>query len=58
MEVVVADTLGGRTRRHYSLFRIGWEALKRFDATRTARALLNAFKHPPDTFVDNLRVPP
>jgi Transposase DDE domain len=50
--------LGGRTRRHYSVFRIAWEALKRSDPLCTLRALFNAFLHPPDSFFDNLRVPP
>lgn len=50
--------LGGRTRRHYSVFRIAWEALKRSDPACTVRALFAAFLHPPDSFFDNLRVPP
>lgn len=49
--------LGGRARRHYSVFRIAWEALKRSDPACTARALFAAFMHPPDDFFDNLRVP-
>ena len=49
--------LGRGTRRHYSVFRIAWEALKRSDPICTARALFAAFLHPPDTFFDNSRVP-
>ena len=49
---------GPRTRRHYSVFRIAWESLKRSDPDCTHSALFNAFLHPPDAFFDNMRIPP
>lgn len=52
-----AGVLSERARRHYSVFRIAWEALKRSDPACTVRLLLAAFRHPPDDFFENLRVP-
>ena len=36
-----------RMHRHYSLLRIGWERLRRGDATLTSRALWRTFRYPP-----------
>jgi len=49
---------GPRSRRHYSVFRIAWEALKRCDRDCAYRDLLAAFHHPPDSFFQHLHVPP
>ena len=50
--------LSNRSRRHYSLLRIGWEALKHADPRCTARALWNAFAHPPTSFLAQLEIAP
>jgi hypothetical protein len=46
-----------RSRLHYSLLRMGWEALRRQDADFRCAALYAAFRHPPPTFLAALEVP-
>lgn len=46
-----------RTRRHYSLLRIGWERLRRTDATLTLRDLWRTFNHPPREWLRELEIP-
>jgi len=46
-----------RARRHYSLLRIGWEALRRNDPQCTAAILCASFIHPPPSFVAELVMP-
>jgi hypothetical protein len=46
-----------RTRRHYSLLRIGWEALRRNDPRSTAASLRSSFTHPPPSFLAELGIP-
>jgi hypothetical protein len=46
-----------RPRRHYSLLRIGWEALRRSDPKCTPRSLRSAFLHPPLSFIAELELP-
>ncbi len=47
-----------RTRPHYSLLRIGWEALRRRDPIFTTALLRNTFLHPPEDFLAQLEIPP
>jgi hypothetical protein len=49
--------VSNRPRRHYSLLRIGWEALRRCDPNCSARALSDAFTHPPESFLAQLQMP-
>jgi hypothetical protein len=49
--------LSARARPHYSLLRIGWEALRRSDPNYTAQRLRNTFFHPPESFIAQLQVP-
>ena len=46
-----------RGRRHYSLLRIGWEALRRSNPHCTGTSLRSSFIHPPQSFLDQLAVP-
>lgn len=46
-----------RPRRHYSLLRIGWEALRRSDPKCTPRSLRSAFLHPSLSFIAELELP-
>jgi Transposase DDE domain len=46
-----------RSRRHYSLLRIGWEALRRGDPRCTTASLHSVFLHPPAALLDQLQVP-
>lgn len=44
-------------RRHYSLLRIGWEALRRRDPMCTPTQLHAVFTRPPATFLSQLQIP-
>ena len=46
-----------RSRRHYSLLRIGWEALRRNDSRYTAASLHAVFVHPPAALMTELQIP-
>jgi hypothetical protein len=46
-----------RIRRHYSLLRIGWEALRRNDSACSSRRLRQVFAHPPQTLLLELQIP-
>jgi hypothetical protein len=46
-----------RGRRHYSLLRIGWEAVRRNDPQCTAVSLQASFIHPPPSFIAELGIP-
>ena len=46
-----------RARRHYSLLRIGWEALRRQWVPPSHRELWRAFKHPPQWALQELELP-
>jgi len=50
--------LGGRSRPHYSLFRIACEALRCCDPDFSFRVLLQTFYHPPPQLLDEQRVQP
>ena len=49
--------LSSRTRPHFSLLRIGWEAIRRNDAACMPATLRAAFTHPPSSFLDQLEIP-
>jgi hypothetical protein len=49
--------VSSRPKRHYSLNRIGWEALQRDDPSCNPLALTSAFKYPPPTFLALLDIP-
>jgi hypothetical protein len=49
--------LSPRGRRHYSLLRIGWEALRRRDPMCTLTQLRAVFIRPPTTFLTQLQIP-
>lgn len=46
-----------RTRRHYSLLRLGWERLRRRETTICWRDLWHAFRHPPRWWLASLEIP-
>lgn len=46
-----------RHRPHYSLLRIGWEALRRNDPACRPATLRSVFLHPPSTFLTHLQIP-
>lgn len=46
-----------RPRRHYSLLRIGWEALRHHDPTCDSTSLLSVFTHPPAALLLQLQLP-
>jgi hypothetical protein len=54
-------TLGGitsnRTRRHYSLLRLGWEMLRRYQSTDFYSTLRRTFNHPPTGLLEQLDLP-
>lgn len=50
--------LSNRPRRHYSLLRIGWEALRRSDPRCTVRALRRVFARPPTSFLAQMEITP
>jgi hypothetical protein len=50
--------LSSRSRRHYSLLRIGWEALRRNDPRCTVHALRDVFAHPPTSFLKPMEITP
>lgn len=49
--------LSARPTRHYSLLRIGWEALRRRDPQYTPQRLRAAYFKPPAWFIANLAIP-
>jgi hypothetical protein len=49
--------VSNRPRRHYSLLRIGWEALRRCDPQCTQLVLRNTFIRPPAIFLKQLEIP-
>lgn len=49
--------LSGGSRRHYSLLRIGWEALRHDDSRCTAGRLHSVFVHPPAVLLTQLQIP-
>jgi hypothetical protein len=49
--------LSTATRPHYSLLRIGWEALRRNDPVCISITLRTAFVHPPNSFLLQLELP-
>lgn len=55
-------TLGGikskRTRRHYSILRLGWEALRRYQSIDLYSTLRRTFNHPPAPLLQQLDLPP
>lgn len=56
-----ATDLGGiaskRKRPHYSLLRLGWEALRRLHPPNHSRSLCAAYKDPPAFFLQQLELP-
>ena len=46
-----------RSRRHYSLLRIGWETLRQRWTTISLRDLRHAFTHPPQWWLRELEMP-
>lgn len=54
-------TLGGviskRSRRHYSLLRLGWEALRRYQPPNFHSILTHVFNHPPTQLLQQLALP-
>jgi Transposase DDE domain len=49
--------LSARARPHYSLLRVGWEAVRRNDPASNPVTLRAAFIHPPSSFLNALRLP-
>jgi hypothetical protein len=49
--------LSARSRPHYSLLRLGWEALRRNDSVSVPQSLLSTFMHPPESFRRQLEIP-
>src|SRR5712671_3182179 len=49
--------ISNRTRRHYSLLRIGWEALRHADSRCRPTMLIITFTHPPSLFLAQLQIP-
>jgi Transposase DDE domain len=46
-----------RLRRHYSLLRIGWEALRRNDPSCNSTSMRDVFAHPPPALSSQLQIP-
>jgi hypothetical protein len=55
--VIHGGIISKRPRPHYSLLRLGWEALRRSDHHCTPRSLSAAYFKPPRWFLQNLAVP-
>ena len=56
-DVTLGGIVSNRTRRHYSLLRLGWETLRRYQSTALCSTLRRTFHHPPDTLLQQLDIP-
>jgi hypothetical protein len=56
-QVQFGGVISARSRPHYSLLRVGWEAFRRSDPRCTVAALRSAFTHPPTSFLAELALP-
>jgi hypothetical protein len=56
-QVQYGGVISSRRRHHYSQLRMGWEALRKGDATRSIAVLRSTFTHPPSSFLGELALP-
>lgn len=56
-QVQFGGIISPRKRAHYSLLRIGWEAIRHNDPRCTTATLRSAFNHPPNSFLFELEIP-
>jgi hypothetical protein len=56
-QVQFGGVSSARRRPHYSLLRIGWEALRRADPRCSVAALRSVFTRPPRAFLAELALP-
>jgi len=56
-DVMLGGIISNRARRHYSLLRLGWETLRRYQPPDHYSTLRRTFNHPPDILLQQLDLP-
>jgi hypothetical protein len=56
-DVILGGIISHRTRRHYSLLRLGWETLRRHPPIDLYSTLRRTFNRPPATLLEQLELP-
>jgi hypothetical protein len=56
-DVTLGGIVSNRARRHYSLLRLGWETLRRYQSIDFYSTLRHTFNHPPATLLEQLDLP-